>query len=274
MEQNNQLINRLSKTYNDFKLVLTEGETTFSQFGHEFTGEKCPEQAELAPILQSFQKIVLAFSEFLKVLGEVLRDEDLIVSIQRMSPEDRPIGGIVPTDLLPFYWLLNDISHKLSHNKIQPSHLWELVYGLAVEYAYYGSSMTASSSLISQMGMLTGVFVEEDSQIREIFLEFAPKFFKPEYIKGLSYMSERAALLATASEEELRQAEISWWCNEVDATSKDEAMYYTLRGFIEGCPDPFHPEVVKRLKELAVCQGVQETIRKQARLKLKASGVL
>jgi hypothetical protein len=275
MEQKNQLIERLSKTYVDFESALSDGEVIFSQLGEKSDGKRCPEQVDLAPILKSFQEIALTFSAFLEVLEKVLHDQDLIVSIQQMPPDKRPLKAIGAEQLLPFYWTMNNIDHKLYDNGTPRSYLWEVVHSLATEYAYYGSSMTAGTSLISQMEILTGVFdMTEGTKGREIYLEFAPKILEPEYIKGLFFMSEYAALLATAGEHELRQKEVAcvWWCNMVDATPKNEAAYYTLSYFIEGCPDPRDSEIIKRLRELAESQGVHESIREQAQLKLTEAG--
>ena len=76
-------------------------------------------------------------------------------------------------------------------------------------------------------------------------------------------MAERAAFLAVATEEELQSSEIPWWCSQVDMTPKDEAALYKLGHLIDNCPRLTHPDVIERLKELAVHQGVDESIRKQ-----------
>jgi hypothetical protein len=83
-------------------------------------------------------------------------------------------------------------------------------------------------------------------------------------------MSERASFLAVANEEDLKSSEMSWWCNLVDMTPKDEGSLYTLGSRISSCPQPTHPEAVKRLKELAVHPGVQQSIREQAQQALSA----
>jgi hypothetical protein len=263
-----QLTQRLFKTYRSFKQILTEAERTFSEFERKFNGDKCPEQDELTPVLRNFQKIALAFSEFLEVLDKVLCDENLVMVIQQMPPENKGVSVIDPRELLPFYWMMNSINNKMYEKGTSASYFWELTNALAIEYGYYGSGLTASTSLISQMSIITGVF-GEGAKKQEIFLEFAPKFLKKEYIKGLYNISKRAALLATATEKEPHESKTAWWCDIVDATPKDKSTLYILGGLIKGCPDPKHPEVIKRLKELTVNQDIDESIREQAQLKLK-----
>jgi hypothetical protein len=85
-------------------------------------------------------------------------------------------------------------------------------------------------------------------------------FPKKEFIKGLRLMAERVAFLAVATEEELQSSEIPWWCSRVDMTPKDEAPFYKLGYLIGDCPRLTHPDVIECLKELAVYQGVDESI--------------
>ena len=78
--------------------------------------------------------------------------------------------------------------------------------------------------------------------------------------------------IAIATEEDLRSSEISWWCGQVDMTPKDEAALYKLGYLIDNCPQPTHPDIVERLKELAVHQRVDESIREQAQTILEQYG--
>ncbi|MDX1522317.1 MAG: hypothetical protein R3264_11865, partial [Anaerolineae bacterium] len=246
----NQLTQRLFQSYKQFKHVLAEGEITFTEFDRGFNGDKCPEQNDLIPVLGSFQKIALNFSEFLEVLDKVLAHNETITAIQQMRPENKSIGVIDPRELLPFYWTINGINNRMHEKQTSISLAWEMTSALAIEYGYYGSSMTANTSLLSSMPTITGVFGEA-SEMRDIFTEFAPKFLKKEYIKGLNFMAERANFIATTPQEKLQSNEIFWWCNRVDMTPKDGGSLYTLSYLIEHCPKPSHPSVIERLQRLA-----------------------
>jgi hypothetical protein len=264
MENASQLVKRLSQSYKDFKTVLVETERTFGEFEEKRNREKCPTQAELVSVLKSFEEVAQAFSSFLQILYEVINDRAVIVEIQKMPPEIRGIGYIASGQLLAFHGTGMRVASGPWTDVTPVPYLHEQISQLAVKYGYYGCSMTASTSLISLMGFLTEVFEKSsDDEMWEVYFEFAPKFLKSEFIKGLRLMAERAAFLAVATEEELQSSEVSWWCSQIDMTPKDEAALYTLSHLIDNCPRLTHPDVIKRLKELAVHQGVDESIRKQ-----------
>jgi hypothetical protein len=98
-----QLLERLAKTNEDLRAALVEGDAIFAEFRQGHTGERYPEQDELVPVLRGFQKIATAFAEFLRVLYEVIHDEDAIATLKRMPPESRGGSYIDTQQLLPFF---------------------------------------------------------------------------------------------------------------------------------------------------------------------------
>jgi hypothetical protein len=261
VEETKQLIERLVQGYDRLQLALEKEEIVFQNFKWDYDTGKCPPQAELAPILKSFEKIALVFSDWLEILYRVVNNKNALVALRKMRPEARGIGLVDPGQLLSFYGAAAQAEGPADVR----SYFGEQVSQLGIAYAYYGSSMTASSSLISKMSFLTKVFTKPGDDVEwDEYIEFAPRLLKKEYIQGLRLLSKRAAFLAVATEKEIRSSEVSWWCDQVDMTPKDEAALYRLGYMIDHCPQPTHPDVIERLQELAVHQGVQESIREQA----------
>ncbi len=260
-DETNQLISNLTGRYTNFTTILVQTDIVFQKFAQSYIDEDCPAQEELAPILINFERMALAFSKFLESMDVVINSTDAIQTLKMMLPETRGISHVSSRLLLSFY----GASRQLSQTAIENFLLCKQVAALGVEYAYYGSSMSASSSLVSKMSFLTGIYeTPSNHQDWEIYLEFAPKFLKKEYIKGLVLLAERAALLATATLGEIEASEIAWWCSRVDMTSKDEGALYTLTDLIKNCPDVTNPDANQRLRMLAIHQGVDASVREQA----------
>ncbi len=269
-DETNQLISKLAGRHKSFTTNLAQADVVFQEFNQSRIDEDCPDQARLIPILRNFENIALAFSNFLESLDLVIKSTDAIQTLKMMPPKTRGVGFIDPTLLLSFYG-----ASKLSEVAIQKSQLCEQVANLGVDYAYYGSSMTASSSLISKMSFLTGIYEKPgDHQEWEIYLELAPKILKREYIQGLRLLSERAAFLSTATLEEIQFSKIAWWCSQVDMTPKDEAALYTLSYLIKNCPEATDPGANQRLRMLAIHQGIDASVREQAQAILDETGEL
>lgn len=267
-DETNQVILNLTDRYTNFTTILGQTDIVFQKFVQSYIDEDCPTQEKLAPILINFERMALAFSKFLESMDVVIKNTDAIQALKMMPPETRGIGHVSPGLLLSFY----GASRQLSQTAIENSLLCKQVAALGVEYAYYGSSMSASSSLVSMMSFFTGIYEKPSNhQEWEIYLEFAPKLLKKEYVKGLVLLAERAAFLATATLSEIEASEIAWWCSRVDMSSKDEGALYTLTDLIKNCPDVTNPDANQRLRMLAAHQGIDASVRERAQVILDST---
>lgn len=277
MQSAHELVEDLSQAYKGLDSTLADEATNFSAFEQKFDGKTCPEQAELAPLLNGVQAIAIALAKFLEALIDFLANEHAIAIVRETPLGRREIGRIGARQILPFYWTVNNLNNNLHEQETAVSYIWQQTWELCAGFAYHGSSMTASSSLISWMEGLTRIFGEpsHSEAWNEETLEFICGYLerKRRLIQGLYYIADRAALLVTATESELKSEAvgISWWCQLVDSTPKDKGAYYKLQGLIGECPNPAHPDVAARLEQIAAEEGVDERIREEARLKLKGA---
>lgn len=261
MENAIHALNRLKQSHKNFQLILNEAQKNFTEFSGTHNLDDFFSQSDLFPILKNFETVALAFSEFLEVVGEVFFNETVLEEIKKMPSANRKLDEIPISWLLGFHGLGMNVSYGNWMENMPIPYLHKQIYQLAVDYGYYGCSMSASTSLISGMATIISFFELPDE---DEFWEFWPIFLKKEYSIGLRLMAKRAAFLAVADDEEIRASEISWWCDQIDMTPKESAASYHLQGFIENCPQPNHPEIIWRLKELSTNQMVDESIRKQA----------
>lgn len=271
MQLAEQSIKNLTQTSAKLRRTLENSAGYFSTFAQEFDGTRCPEQSELVPFLKSVQGIALALAEFLEALRAFLTDRNAVAALRRIPSEERGLGGEAH-QLLDFYGACGSLANKLREQDTTTTYVWQQTYELCVWFAYLGSSMTATSSLISSIPFVTQLFREESSSKwwgDDEYLKLAVRILKEELIQGLYHISRRADLLVNTPESELKSHEFSWWCQRVDSTPKDRGAYYKLRSLIAECPDPAHPDAVARLKQIATGDKVDEDIREEALLKLK-----
>ena len=262
MENAIQALNRLKQNHKNFLLILTESQKNFTEFRDSHNRDELLGQSDLFPVLKNFETVALAFSDFLEAMGEVFFNENVLEEIKKISPENRMLGNMPMSQLLGFHNRGREISYGKWIEKIPMPYLHKQIQQLASDYGFYGSSMSAGTSLISGMDTIIDFFKLSGND--EVW-KFWPMFLKKEYSNGLRLMAKRAAFLAVANDDEIRANEISWWCDRIDMTPKDSGALYHLRGLLENCPQKNHPEIIWRLKELSTNQIVDESICKQAK---------
>ena len=272
MEPANQLIGNLAQAYEKLVGTFAEETTSYSEFERRFSGgERCPEQAELAPLLLGFQRMATALAQFLEALGSLLSDEDAITVIRETPPEKRGGRKLTADQLLSFTWTIGDIDSKLKEKEVPTSEAWKRTRALIVPFSHFGSSPGSGASLITQLPFLTEIFEEMAPSRWEAYLDIAPLMLSSirVQIQELYQLAEWADLMATTPEDELMSAIISWWCKRFDATLENGGTLSQLKACLNWSPDPADENVARRLNRLAENGMVDESIRKQARLALQ-----
>jgi len=255
-----KIINGIS----DFNDVLDDCAINFNIFSEYFQQNTQCDQTGLAPLLTTFETMANAFSHYVEILCEIIHNCESMTIIRNLPQEKRNFEEIPVSKLLAFHGLGMYITGVYSHKNIPIPYLNQKIYELAVYYGYYGCSMCANTSLISKLNTFTLLLGSDFGESDELF-ELLPALMAKEYVPGLRLMARRASFLATATDDEIRNNEVSWWCDQMDMTPKDESQLYQLSGFIMECPDLTHPEVQKRLTLLSTHPGVDETNRQEAK---------
>ena len=271
MELTNQLIGNLAQAYEKLAGTFAEETTSYSEFEQRFSGgERCPGQAELAPLLHGFQRMATTLAQFLEALGSLLSDEDAITAIRETPPEKRGGRKLTADQLLSFTWTIGDVDSKLEEKEVPTSETWKRTRNLIVPFSHFGSSPGSGFSLILQLPFLTSIFEETAPSRWEVYIDIAPRMLSSirVQIQELYQLAEWAGLMATTPEDELISAIISWWCKRFDATLENGGTLSQLKACLNWSPDPANENVARRLNYLAENTMVDESIRKQAQARL------
>lgn len=271
-----KILNDLIKTYQQFESTLSSEKPHFLKFKQDFNGEKCPVHTDLIPLLYGLKKIASSLADFLNAYIIFLQDQDAIELIRDTPLSDRNISSIKVAQIHPIYDVIYTLNLKLESMKTPTTFVWEQTYDLFIMwFAYFGAGMSADSGLICMLGILTNLFSEKkDSKLwGNDYLNFYRDYIlkKEALIDGLYHISERANLVATVTEEELKLENnvITYWCRQVDSIPKDGNAYYSLDYMLKRCPNPAHPEIIARLEQITKEERLAKHLRKQASNLLK-----
>jgi len=272
MRSADSLIAQLTQTYRKLELTAAREAATLSEFEQEFDGARNPEQDELAQVLRSIQAMATSLAEFVKALRDFLGDGNAVAVLRESPLNCREVGKVEVRHLLRPYLAMVDQDSKLREQGVARSYLWRATLGLYTWFAYLGASYTASSSMISGLQMITEK-LESESMESFDWEPYRSVVLKKEHIQQLYDISDRAAFLITATAEQLEADEVSRWCQRLDNVLErmGRALDYQLESLIEECPIPVTDSIIQRLHQVSANEAISESVREQARLKLKAA---
>jgi hypothetical protein len=228
----------------------------------KLTKEKCPTQDETQAILYSVSKFSPAFADYLKSIKELAKSPEIITELVKKSEREIGITEQSLQTLGQPYGIAINLQNAFWDEKIPTTKHWDRVFELTQWYAYFGSSFTIKSSLISLAWSIKQNFRQQEKyrELIKLYCKHLQSVIHNEYFVGLMLISKRALFLQTANEQDVEKGDIDWWCDKMDSSVFDHAVSYLLGE----CPKSNDEKVIARLTELVKVKTYlsQETLEK------------
>lgn len=264
--QNSAIVNQFHQALDELLTVAKREAELLHQHRSTLSIDYCPSHSEIIPILRSCSLIAQSFGAFLTTLRQVLEDTSLMQVAIRDTTKKLPDVTLLVSYLLSPYQVVNNLNSNRVKATLYASVLWQETSELVSWYAYLGASGTASTSLVSKLNW----FLDPHSQLKyftwDEYCSIFPPMLTTANIRGLFHIARRAEFLSRASDEQIKQASLEWWSQQVDSVSFGSSEEYTWLYLIKACPDLAHPNAQKLLQEIATHSELSDEVKKQARL--------